>query len=466
MKKKSSGSTAMQRLRRRIMRAVAYCWTGVWREQRNTPGIRVLKTLNLSVRSFLDRNLQLRAMSLTYSTVLAIVPALALLVAIGTGFGLQNLLRDELISLFPAQRQAMDTAFSFVESYLKQASQGVFIGVGLIVLLWTVISLLANIEEAFNIIWDVKQERTLLQKVTDYIAICLLVPVLLICSAGVSMFMSTAIEEHIHLKFLTPIISTLLSLSPILLSWLAFTFSFKLIPMARVRLKYAAVAGLVCAVAFAVLQALFMGGQIFVSKYNAIYGSFAFLPLMLVWVQLSWLLVLFGCVLCYAMQNVFAFNYQGDPERVAPIYMRKLTVVVMTIVLHRFESGGRPLSLNDIAVNYCLPLRLVSRVAATLESARLVYVVDDGSSDRGLTPAVDPGTFTLAMLMRALDTNGPANFIPHFSVLYAPLLGILAKDTDLMYDALPATLVKDLPLPSTVEVARMLRRMSAPPAKA
>lgn len=447
----------MQRLSRNIRRLAAYCWTGVWREQRDTPGIRIIKTLNLSVRSFMDRDLQVRAMSLTYSTVLAIVPALALIVAIGSGFGLQNLLKDELVSLFPAQRQAMNTAFGFVESYLKEASQGVFIGVGLIVLLWTVVSLLSNIEEAFNIIWDVKRERTMLQKVTDYISICLLVPVLLICSAGISVFMSTALEDHLHLKFLTPIISTVLTLSPIVLSWLAFTFSFKLIPMARVQLKYAAIAGLVCAVAFAILQALFMGGQIYVSKYNAIYGSFAFLPLLLVWVELSWLLVLFGCVLCYALQNVFAFNYQGDPERVAPQYMRKLAVVVMAIVMKRFEEGGRPLSVNDIAVTYRLPLRLVNRVSNTLLAARLLYVVEERADHRGFTPAVDPGTFTLAMLYKALDNNGPANFIPDFSVLYAQLLGELAKDMQLMFDALPSTLVRDLPIPSAIDIARMLK---------
>lgn len=159
---------------------INYCWKGVWQETRDTTGIRLLKVANLSVRSFLDRDLQTKSMSLTYSTVLAIVPALALIFAIGRGFGFQNLLEEQLFKSFPAQKQGITFALNFVDSYLKEASQGIFVGIGIIFLLWTLISLLSYIEDAFNQVWDVKHPRSLYQKVTDYIAICLMVPVLMI----------------------------------------------------------------------------------------------------------------------------------------------------------------------------------------------------------------------------------------------------------------------------------------------
>ena len=106
-------------------------------------------------------------MSLTYSTVLAIVPAIALLVAIGRGFGLQDYLQEELYNFFPSQHKAISTALSFVDSYLTEASQGIFVGIGILFLLWTVISLLSYIEDAFNTIMDIRRQRSFYQKITD-----------------------------------------------------------------------------------------------------------------------------------------------------------------------------------------------------------------------------------------------------------------------------------------------------------
>ena len=296
---------------------VNYCWTGVWHETRDTTGIKILKVINLSVRSFLDRDLQTKSMSLTYSTVLAIVPALALLFAIGRGFGFQSLLEDQLFKSFPAQKQSITFALKFVDSYLKEASQGLFVGIGIIFLLWTLISLLSSIESAFNQVWDVKKDRSFYQKVTDYIAICLMVPVLMICSSGVSIFMSATIQDNSHLAFLTPLVNISLEIAPFVLAWLAFSLSFFLIPNTKTQFKYAAVSGALCALLFQILQLLFVNGQIYVSKYNAIYGSFSFLPLLLIWLQLSWLILLAGCVLTYSLQNVFAFNFLGDLDKIS-----------------------------------------------------------------------------------------------------------------------------------------------------
>ncbi|MDE6444082.1 MAG: YihY/virulence factor BrkB family protein, partial [Muribaculaceae bacterium] len=254
----------MTRLTDRVQYLVNYFWTGIWKQPNDSAKVRVLKVINLSIRSFLDRDLQTRSMSLTYSTVLAIVPVFALLFAIGRGFGLQDLLEQQLYQSFPAQRQVLSFAMRFVDSYLKEASSGVFVGVGILFLLWTLISLLSYIESAFNMIWDVKHDRTLYQKVTDYIAICLMVPILIICSSGVSIFMSTTIQDNIHLAILSPLVNLLLEASPLVLAWLAFSISYFLIPNTKVNIKYAMISGAICAVVFQILQMLFVNGQIYV----------------------------------------------------------------------------------------------------------------------------------------------------------------------------------------------------------
>lgn len=298
----------------------------------------MIKTLNLTMSAFFNYTLQVRSMALTYSTVLSIVPAFALLVAIGRGFGFQDLLQKQLYEMFPSQGQGISTALTFVDSYLKSTTKGVFVGIGIVLLLWTVISLLSSIEDTFNTIWGIRKSRTLYQKVTDYIAICLLIPVLMICSSGVSIVLSAVLQANLNLPFLTPFLDFGLQLIPLVLAWLAFTLSYFLIPNTKVGFKYAAIAGTLAAIAFEILQLLFLNGQIYVSKYNAIYGSFAFLPLMLVWLQLSWLVLLTGCMIAYSMQNVFTFNLMGNESQISNTGWHNVALLVMAITARRFAD--------------------------------------------------------------------------------------------------------------------------------
>lgn len=446
MKKESFISTAVDK----AMDAYEYFWTGVWKDPRKNIWTSTLKTLNLTVRSFTDTGLQNKSMSLTYSTVLALVPALALIFAISRGFGFQDTVQNELYVIFPAQQKAISTAISFVDSYLKQSSQGLFVGVGIVMLLWTLVSLLSNIEEAFNSIWNVKKSRSFPQKVTDYIAICLMVPVLMICSSGASIFMSTIVQENLNLPFLTPVINSLLEFAPLVMAWLAFTLSYFLIPNTKVQIKYAAIAGAVCAVAFQVLQLLFVNGQIYVTKYNAIYGSFAFLPLMLIWLQLSWLILLTGSVLAYSLQNVFAYNYLGDITDVSQSYRREIALVVTALVFRRFRRGRPPYTLYDLSRHYDLPMKLVSHSVESLRKAGILYIVADDKDRAGIAPAVEIDKMSVGELIRRLDAEGNSDFIPGFSEMYAPLLGRYRKAVSATYSTAETMRVCDLPLPDAI----------------
>lgn len=440
----------------RIKKAIEYCTKGVWSDPRTNFKTRFVKTLNLSVSSFLDRGLQNQSMALTYSTVLSIVPAFALLVAIGRGFGLQDSLQATLYNAFPAQHKVIQTALSFVDSYLTSATQGVFVGVGIIVLLWTVISLLSQIEDVFNSIWGVRQGRALYQKFTDYIAICLMIPVLMICSSGVSFFMSDMIQDNIDLPFISEGLNIMLGFTPLVLSWGAFTLSFYLIPNTKVQLKYAAISGALVAVGFDILQLLFLNGQIYVSKYNAIYGSFAFLPLMLVWMQLSWLLMLAGCMLTYSMQNVFTFNLMGDASAVSVNGWHNMSLIVMAVVARRFEQGEKPLSDTEIAVAHYLPVRLVSHVAEKLRKARLIYDVKISDTETGIAPAVEISRLSVGEFFRIFDATGETDVVPNFRKIYADFLNLLAPKDRKAYEEFDTLLVKDLPVPDRAVIARML----------
>lgn len=411
----------------KIKAAYIFSTIGVWRETRNTLGIRVVKTLNLSVRSFFDRGLQMKSAALTYSAVLALVPALALMLAISRGFGFQDIILNSLYSYFPSQQKALETGMGFVDSYLKEANNGIFVGVGIIVLLWTLVSLLSTIEETFNNIWDIKKDRTIYQKVTDYIAICLIVPILMVCSSGVSIFMSTILQNNLRLAFLSPLVNASLEAAPLFLAWLAFSLSFYLIPNTKVQLKYAAIAGAVCAMAFQVIQLLFVNGQIYVSKYNAIYGSFSFLPLLLVWMQLSWLVMLFGCVLTYSLQNIFAFNFLGDVTTISHDYRRKIAIVVTVIIFRRFHDGKAPLTRNNLSSLYDIPIRLLSDIIYALHEAGLINNVIIKDDLVGYAPAIEASSLTAGELLRRLDALGDSDFIPRFNAIYPEVVATVDK---------------------------------------
>lgn len=443
---------AFQRLIARFTAWWEYCSKGVWSDRRRTAGVRTVKILNLSVNAFFDRDLQIKSMALTYSTVLSIVPAFALMLAIGRGFGLQDVLQNELYILFPSQHRVLTTALQFVDSYIKTASHGLFVGIGIIVLLWTIISLLSSIENAFNSIWDVKQQRRIFRKLTDYITICLMVPILLICSSGLSIFMSTAVQDIVYFSFLTPLVNLTLELAPLFLSWLAFTISYWLIPNIKVDFKFAAIAGTMAAIGFYIVQWLFINGQLYVSKYNAIYGSFAFLPLLLVWLQLSWLILLTGCVLTYSMQNIFTFNFLGNEQELSVQSHRRVAIIVMAIVTQRFLKGEKPLSRSGMASEYNLPIRLVGHLIDKFKDNGLLYYVNNPGEELCITPAVDVKDMTVADVLKIYDNAGINDPNPEFEAIYSSSIKMLRPIIETAFKSYNELRLADIPIPSPEEI--------------
>lgn len=437
-KKKASAADSIknpsriQRLKDKALNLWEYCSKGVWEDKRDTLGIRIVKTLNLTVRTFMSADLQSKACAMTYRTLLAIVPALALLFAIGRGFGFQNLLQNQVYQYLPSQRKALEMAFSFVDSCLAQASEGIFVGVGIVFLLWTLISLLDNVEESFNNIWGIRADRPLARKVTDYLAIFIILPVLMICSSGLQIFMSNTIQKLLPFADITPFIGDLLDLASIALSWLFFAGAYMLIPNTKVKFQNAFIAGALAGTAFQVLQWLFVTGQVYVAKYNAIYGSFSFLPLMLIWMQLSWLITLAGALVCCSSQNINMFSYEKQTTEISANYRRKVCIAVLSVILKRFCRQEKPYNISQLSAEFMIPPRLTGLIVTELSDCNLIVrlAVADGSpdeSDPPLVPATSPDHYTLGHILKVLDQHGESNFIPEFDNNFKLLSGILDR---------------------------------------
>lgn len=428
------------KLRRYGIRLWWYWTGGVWNETRSNWYVNLAKTVNLSVRSILDTNLQQKAAALTFNTMLALVPTIAMIFAIGRGFGFQNLIESEIFNFVPVQREELSNVFTFVDSYLAQSSEGIFVGVGILFLLWTLISLLSNVEDAFNHIWGINKKRNFYRKVTDYIAIFFIIPILIVCTNGIKLFVLTMSSD----TFLSPVVEALLDIAPTVLTWLSFTLTFMLIPYTKVKLKYALISGFLCAIVFQLLQWLMVSGQIYVSKYNAIYGSFAFLPLLLIWIYLSWQVCLAGVVLTYSSQNIFRFNFRDNINEISQRYMTDVTIVILTIVAKRFCQQRPPYTKLDITEKYNIPIRLVGAVVDHLVDVKLLSSVI-GKDDREVAyqPAFDLEHLTLRSAKERLRNWGKSGFIPSLQIKFEPTMRIIHKSYETTADDI---LIKNLPL--------------------
>ncbi len=416
-KKQSKTALLAEKWRARVTGWIQYVSVGVWEQPDTRWYIRFLKVVNLSVRSFTDRDLQSQASSLTYSTLLATVPVLAMLFAIARGFGFQNILKSQLFTYFPAQREVLDKAFTFVDSYLNQASEGLFVGVGLIVMLWTLISLISNVESTFNLVWGVKHGRSLWRRITDYTAIFLVLPILMICASGINVFMSSTLQEAIPFRFLTPMVSGLLDLTSLMLTWFFFVGAYLLIPNTRVPFKNAFLAGILTGIGFTVLQWLFVSGAVYVSRYNAIYGSFAFLPLLLVWMQLVWMIVLAGAVICYSTQSIGRFSFLGQVNKISVDYRLTVLLAVLSTIVRRFEKGETPIDVTGISRDWGIPLSLADASVNRLSELGLIdrVVVDEQKDLFGYNPALPTQEMTVGMVIRRSLESGKSDFIPGFN---------------------------------------------------
>ena len=444
-----SADTKQSRISRLIVRATDlwnYFDTGIWSDTRRNWWLNILRTLNLSIKSFLNRDIQTQACAMTYRTLLAVVPALALLLAIGRGFGFQNVLQQELYHVFPAQRFAINYGISFVDTYLQQSSEGVFVGVGIVFLLWTLISLLGNVEDTFNLIWGQTQSRSIWRKITDYTSMLLILPVLMICSGGLSVLISTTLNSIFHFSFMTPIISMILDGASWLLTFLFFTAAYMLIPNAKVKFKNAFIAGVFAGIGFRLLQWIFVTGQMYVAKYNAIYGSFSFLPLMLIWMQLAWVVTMAGMVICYSSQNIFQFSFNSEINAISIAYKEKVSIAVASVVVRRFVKGLKPVTMHEFTLDYGLPARLISDILIRLELAGIVsrVVLDEKKEEFGFQPGMPTEDISVGLVRKSLRNLGRKDFIPNFAANFPGVEGVFKELDNAMQQTAENMLLRDI----------------------
>jgi membrane protein len=272
----------------------------------------IYRTLELTIRFFTAKRVMTQASALTYSSLLAIVPILAVIFAIARGFGYNKYIEIWFRDALSSQPQVADVLAGFVNSYLIHTQSGIFLGVGLLFMLYTVLMLVNNVEETFNQIWQVNNSRPIIRSLTNYLAMFFVFPIIIVVSMGLSIFMATIANKMGNLMILGTAMRILFDFSPYLLLSLLFIWLYVYMPNTDVKLKSAIVPGILAGIAMQLLQLFYIHSQIWVTGYNAIYGSFAALPLFMLWIQISWTICLFGAQLTYTNQNKNSFGINLD----------------------------------------------------------------------------------------------------------------------------------------------------------
>jgi membrane protein len=408
--------------------------------------INLIRILILAVKGFINDRLSTRASALTYSSLLAVVPVFAIIIGIARGFGFQQMIESQLTKIFPGQDSLLTMLFGFVQSFLEVTTSGLIVGIGIVFLIISVWTILQSIDITINDIFQVKKKRSISRMLSDYLSTMLLLPVILILSSGFSVFMKSAIAKNEILALISPLVHLLMTLIPYALNWLGFTLLYILIPNTKVKFGNAVLAGFIAGFLFQGFQYLYISGQLWVTRYNAIYGSFAAIPLFLLWLQLSWTIVLIGAEVAYAAQNVQNFYFEKESKNVSHRYRYFVSILIMNILCKRFENEEGPMTISEITNEYQIPTRLVSRTVNQLLEMHLISETISPTDKEAIAyqPAVDINKLSVGSLFQRMFEHGSEDFNVDIDAQYQSHWGSLLKLENCLTEHGRDFLVKDL----------------------
>jgi membrane protein len=350
---------------------------------------------------------------------------------------------------FQSQPEVLNWIVTTATNALLETKGEYIAGVGIIILFWSVMSLLDQIESSFNHIWQIGSSRPWYRKFTDYLAIMLIAPVFLILSSSITVFIGTELADFIArssiLDFFKPIVSFLVKFAPYLLTWIALTVLFIIIPNTKVKFFPALVSGIISGTVLQILQWLYIDLQFGISKLSSIYGSFAAIPLFILWLQGSWIILLLGAELSFANQNVSRYEYESEALNVSHYQKKALVLMIMNMIIRNFTIGEKPISAEDISGTLKIPVRLVRDILKDLNNAGLVSVIHENEHEERLyQPAMDINRLSISYVLNRLERKGSDQQIFVKSDEYNKISAMLEKFDKLTAQSDSNILIKDL----------------------
>jgi membrane protein len=366
-------------------------------------GVKFLQVFALVVKDFWDDQCLLRASALAFTSILSLVPFCALAFAVLKGLGVQNRLEPFLLEQVTAGSQEV---VSHIISYINNTNMTSLGTFGLLSLLVTVVTLLGNIEEAFNVIWGVQETRSLKRKFSDYLSVIVSGPLLLFTAISITTSLQSQelVGWLLNTVYLGDLVFVLFRLAPYVSIWVALVFLYIFIPNTVVRFRSALLGGVLAGTCWQLAQWLYIHLQVGVARYNAIYGTLAVLPVLLVWIYTSWLIVLFGVEVVYAHQNIRTFRREVRAPALNHRLRELLTLAVMETIATAFIANRPCWSAERLAEELDVPVRVVRDLLGELQRAGfLVATLDDLPCYQ---PAREPDQIMVAEILELVARMG------------------------------------------------------------
>lgn len=404
-----------------------------------------------AIRGFMKDKNPLQASALTYYSLLSLVPIAALAFGLSKGFGVQEALKQKLLTELPEHKEVVEWIITFANSLLEVSSSGLITGLGVLLLLWSAIRILGNIEDAMNTIWKVTHSRTFIRKFSDYLTIMIIGPVLIIVSSSMAVSVITSVasltKEYAYFDLVDPLMLFVAKLIPYSIIWLLFTIIYMVIPNTKVNYKAAIYGALIAGSLYQLVQWFYIEFQLGATKYSAIYGSFAALPLFLFWLQLSWFILLFGVELSYAFQRVPSYIIEKKSGPLQPFIKKSLLLTITYFLVQNFKSAEKALSthalskLCDISENQC------SELLEVLSSAGIIVRIASKKGEKRWQPAKDINTLYIQDVVYAVEHIGQndKNKKMDHSNINGKMRAELERFEKLAAESSLNTLIKDIP---------------------
>ncbi len=366
---------------------------------------RYWRLIHESIRGFVEDECYAKASALTFYSLLSIVPVLAVLFGIAKGFGFEKALESEILEKFSEQPEVAHKVIQFAYSWLKSVQGGVIAGIGTVLLFWSVVGLLNNIESALNAIWKTRISRPYTRKLSDYLAVMVIAPIFLVTSSSITVFLNTRLTEtaqsNLIVGAVSPVLLLILKLFPFFLIWMLFTFVYLFMPNTKVYFKSAVVAGILAGTAFQIWQWIYIKFQIGAASYGAIYGSFAALPLFLIWLQISWLILLSGAEVAVQIENnIFVPN-----RKLMPLSNKAAALLICYRCIEAFAKGLPALSDHELAQELGMSLNHVHSLVESLQQSGILSAALSADKTFGYQPARSISGITMKMVCNAMDKS-------------------------------------------------------------
>jgi len=364
---------------------------------------RLIQSSNSSVRAILltlvlfkrERCME-KAAALTFSSLLALVPLLAIMFALLKGLGVHNTMEPILLKYLAS---GSDKVVSNVLGYINNTNVGSLGAVGLITLLLTVLFLLSNIEKAFNSLWQVRENRSLFRRFADYFSVITFGPLFLLAAISMSSSLrsQTLVQWILEQPWLGEAVIMALEITPFVVIWAAFIFLYLFMPNTKVHFSAAAVGGVTAGTLWLISQWGYVSFQIGVGKYNAIYGTMAALPVFMIWLYIGWMIALAGGALSRAWQGRDTLSLETTEEETNWHPLQVLTLLFL--VYRRFQMGEEPWSEGELVAASGMDPQVCQAILNFLEYKGVLLRFDEQGRDVRVLPQRSAAKVDLAQLL-------------------------------------------------------------------